>query len=345
VTHKERQLAAIRHEETDRISVDAICIENLSEIAKYLGMSDDGNAVLDRLGIDGRIVSVWQQYLGELPIAADGTRLTEWGTETEEDYGTNHHYPLANASSVADVDNYNWPNPALYDFADAARLAEEFSKKYAVRGPCWKPLFCRVCEMMGMEEAMVKMAVEPAVFEAAIEQVFQYVYSYSKSMLDTCGDTLDIYSIGDDFATQRGMLISPEQWRKFLKPRYAALFAMAKERGKPIWFHSCGDVTAVLPDLIDIGVDVWETVQLHTLPMRPEELKREYGSHLTFFGGVNTQRLPFISPPEVREETLHCIKVLGKGGGYICGPDHHIKPDVPPANTLALFDTATSQKG
>ena len=109
-----------------------------------------------------------------------------------------------------------------------------------------------------------------------------------------------------------------------------------------MWFHSCGDITAVLPDLIDIGMDVWETVQLHTLPLSAQALKREYGRDLTFFGGVSTQRLPFVSPDEVAAETRHCLELLGHDGGYICGPDHHIKPDVAPANTVALFRTATA---
>jgi uroporphyrinogen decarboxylase len=122
------------------------------------------------------------------------------------------------------------------------------------------------------------------------------------------------------------------------------LFALGKSRGKYVWFHSCGDITAVLPDLIDIGMDVWETVQLHTLPVDARTLKREYGRHLTFFGAISTQRLPFATPDAVRSEVVRCIDALGEGGGYICGPDHHIKPDVPPANTIALFEAVRSYR-
>jgi len=117
---------------------------------------------------------------------------------------------------------------------------------------------------------------------------------------------------------------------------------MAKRMGKYVWFHSCGDITPVLGDLIDIGMDVWETVQLHTLPISPTQLKRDYGKRVTFFGGVNTQRLPFATPEQVAAETRQCIEALGPGGGYICGPDHHVKHDVPAANTVAVFDTATA---
>lgn len=135
-------------------------------------------------------------------------------------------------------------------------------------------------------------------------------------------------------------MMDPALWRRMLKPRYAQLFALGKRHGLPIWFHSCGDITAVLPDLIDIGMDVWETVQLHTLPISPEKLKQEYGRQLTFFGGINTQQLPFMTLEQVCSSVQRVIEVLGRDGGYICGPDHHIKSDVPPANTVALFETA-----
>lgn len=332
MTPKQRQLETIAHKPTDRISLDAICIENAPQIAELLGCAE--SEVYDRLGIDGRVVA--GGYVGEAPRPG----LTEWHTESCVDYGTAHNYPLAGATSVKEVENFPFPDPALYDYAGPAAAAKAFSEQYAVRGPYWLPLFCRVCEMMGMEEAMVKMAADPLVFEAALEAVFSVVYSYCERMLDACGDNLDIFCLGDDFATQRGMMISPDSWRKYLKPRLGKLFDPAKRRNKPVWFHSCGDITPVLPDLIDIGMDVWETVQLHTLPMSPEQLKRDFGRHITFFGGVNTQHLPFAHPGQVREEVMHCIDILGEGGGYICGPDHHIKPDVSAQNTVELFQTA-----
>ena len=153
---------------------------------------------------------------------------------------------------------------------------------------------------------------------------------------------MPILCLGDDFATQRGLMISPEQWRRFLKPRYARLFELGKRRGKFVWFHSCGDITAVLPDLIDIGMDVWETVQLHTLPMSPREAQARVrpAHHLL---RRRQHPAPALRHARARCATkcARCIEALGEGGGYICGPDHHIKPDVPAANAVALFDAAT----
>jgi len=336
MTGRERELAAIRHETPDRIPTDVICIENGPAIAALLGIEEA--AVADRLGIDGRIVSAG--YTGELRTAPDGTVCNEWGTLDTGDYGTAHWYPLGPATTVREVEAYAWPSADRYDYEAAAAVAQAWGTEYAVRGPYWRPLFCRVCDLFGMEEALAKLALEPAVFEAALEVAGEQTADFCARLLAACGEAMPILCLGDDFATQRGLMISPEQWRRLLKPRYAKLFAVGRRAGKAVWFHSCGDITAVLPDLVDIGMEVWETVQLHALPLSPEELQREYGRHLAFFGGVNTQRLPFVAPEAVRVEVRRRIEVLGEGGGYICGPDHHLKPDVPAENAVALFDEA-----
>lgn len=352
-------LAAIRQRVPDRIPVDCICVENGPALADHLGCPEE--EVLERLGLDGR--GIGPAYLGDPPRCPStpplpsperregrGERgqggqasppLDEWGGINTGDYGTAHHYPLAAADSVAEVERYPWPDPARYDYATAAQQAAAL-RDYAVRGPHWQPLLCRVAALMGLEQTLLKLALRPEVFDAALEEVTSRVEEHCRLLIEACGEAMPILKIGDDFATQRGLMFSPEQWRRFLKPRYARLFALGKQAGLVVWFHSCGDITPVLPDLIEIGMDVWETVQLHTLPLSPQELKRQYGRDLCFFGGVNTQRLPFVTPEQVREETRRCLETLGEGGGYICGPDHHLKPDVPGANAVALFETARS---
>ena len=333
---RDRQLAAIRHEVTDRVAIDAIHVENLAAIGRFLGVSEA--EAYARLGIDGRIVC--PAYTGPAVPTPDGKPGGEWGTAAADDYGTTHVYPFSAASTVRDVDAHPWPDPSHYDFAAMAAWAKTLQQDYAVRGPYWKPIFCTLSSLMGMEDAMVAMIQGSPAFEAMLARVADVNARFTKLFMDACGDVLDIYCLGDDFATQRGMMFSPTLWRRYLKPIYAKQFALAREAGKPVWFHSCGDITEVLPDLIDIGMNVWETVQLHTLPMSPEELKRQFGKHITFFGGINTQNLPFADVAAIREEVRRCIKILGKNGGYICGPDHHIKHDIPADKTLAIFETA-----
>jgi uroporphyrinogen decarboxylase len=333
---RERQLAAIRHEIPDRIPVDAICVENTGPLAAHLGIAEED--VPDRLGLDGRIVAAGPCADA---VPGSGRGLDEWGTDAFDDYGTGHVFPLGAAESVAEVERYPWPDPARCDFADAAARARRLSAVHAVRGPYWVPLFCRACSLMGMEEALAAMMLRPAVFEAVLERVTVHVEEYCSRFLAAAGDGVDILCLGDDFATQRGLAMRPALWRRFLKPRLARIFAVGRRAGRPVWFHSCGDITAVLPDLIDIGMDVWETVQVHLPGNNPVELKREYGREIAFYGGINSQlTLPYGTPEQVRAEVRDRVRVLGKGGGYICSSDHSILPGVPFENVLAMIDEA-----
>ena len=340
MTPKERQLATIRHELTDRISVDAMFIYDLDGIADYLavGVGD----IWEELGIDGRMILL--EYENEFSVPAKDKNRVSWSTtlvgESGAHYGTSRVYPLAGARSISDVEAYAWPDPDRFNYTRAAGLAGLFGENQAVRGPLWVPVFCKACDLFGMEEAMVRMMSEPAIFEAALDRITDLHVEVCERFLEACGDTMEVFCAGDDFATQRGLMISPEKWREFIKPRLDRILEVGRKRNKHIWFHSCGDITAVLPDLIDMGVDVWETVQLHTLPISPLELKRQYGKHLTFFGGINTQRLPFAGPEEIRDEVNRSIEALGQGGGYICGPDHTINLDVPSENAVTMFKTA-----
>ena len=340
MTPKERQLAAIRRQPIDRTPVDAIWIYNQKEIAAYLQV--DQKQVLEYLGLDGRPILL--EYQDEFTRRIDSMEAVTWSSTlfdgNSSQYGTSRKYPLTDASTIREVESYSWPNPDDFQYAKARILAERFSNLYALRGPFWMPVFCKACDLLGMEEAMVKMMTEPALFEAVVTRITDLMVDVCERYMEVCGDKIDIFECGDDFATQRGLMISPAKWREFIKPQLQRLIDIGKRHNKLIWFHSCGDITDVLPDLIDMGIDVWETVQLHTLPISPEKLKSEYGHHITFFGGINGQTLPFSSPEAIAAEVKRCVKILGKNGGYICGPDHTINADVPPENTIALYKTA-----
>ena len=210
-----------------------------------------------------------------------------------------------------------------------------------MRGGSWLPVICTLFELFGLEETLVRLYTEPKTIEAALRHVEEFLLEFSRRLLEATRGLADIYVCGDDFATQRGLMISPEHWRRFLKPTYKKMFELARSYGVIVWFHSCGSFRPVLPDLIDIGMEVWETVQVHLPGNEPEVLKREYGKDLCFFGAVNSQKtLPFGTEEEVRAEVRERIKVLGEGGGYICGADHTILPDVPFENVMAMLDEA-----
>lgn len=342
MTPKERQLATIRHGLTDRVSADVMYIYNAPDLAEILQTSTRG--VWHALGIDG--FPILLEYRNELAERDTDPNRTTWSTMLIDDasshYGTVRTYPLAGASSIDDLHDFEWPDPDQFGFERATGLVKSLGETHALRGPLWVPVFCKACDLFGMEEAMIRMMVDPELFAAALDMITDVHVATCERYLEECGELLPIFACGDDFATQRGLMIAPEQWRQFIRPRLQRIIDVGRKHDKIIWFHSCGDVTAVLPDLIEMGVQVWETVQLHTLPISPRELKQQFGEHLTFFGGINTQRLPFVEPADIATEVIDRIEALGEGGGYICGPDHTINHDVPPENTIALYETVTS---
>jgi len=270
-------------------------------------------------------------------------------------------YPLADATSVVDVDNFPWPDPDEFDYQVAADVLKtvpdeiarfvkiqyvtqaEGQTRFAAAcgGGPWIPLLCSLFDLFGMEETLINFVAAPKLIEAAIAHLEEFTLGFVKRLLDATQGIADVFHYGDDFATQSGMLISPEHWRRFLKPTYERIYTLGKSYGLKVWIHECGTFRPVLPDMIDIGMDVWETAQAHLPGNEPEVLKREYGDHLAFYGAISTQTtLPFGTPEDVRAEVRDRIRVLGQGGGYICGSDHSIMADVPIENVLAMLDEA-----
>jgi len=165
---------------------------------------------------------------------------------------------------------------------------------------------------------------------------------YWEKALSLLGDLVDVVQEGDDYGGQQGLLISPRIWRDVFKPRLHQLFSHIK-RCAPhvfIFFHSCGSIYEIIPDLIEVGVDILNPVQVAAANMDTKRLKREFGDCLTFWGGgVDTQKiLPRGTPEQVREEVKRRIEDLAPGGGFVFATVHNIQADVPPENILAMWE-------
>jgi uroporphyrinogen decarboxylase len=201
-------------------------------------------------------------------------------------------------------------------------------------------LFERAWSLTGMEELMEAMLLDPAGASALLDRVTEFQLRVLEAVLPH--DFEGVY-LGDDWGSQRGLLMGPALWRKFIKPRLALLFERIKSSGKYILLHSCGDIDVILPDLIEIGLDAYNTVQPELYDLA--RIKREYGRHLSFWGGVSTQNfLPFATPAQVREQCARTIDILGKDGGYIFAPTHAVTPDVPVENVAAMIECVQSVK-
>jgi uroporphyrinogen decarboxylase len=164
-----------------------------------------------------------------------------------------------------------------------------------------------------------------------------------EKLLDAVGDNADIIQMGDDLGSQQATLISPAMYREIFKPRHRRLFRFIKDRSRlKIFMHSCGSIRGVLGDLIDCGIDIINPVQTNTQGMEPAELKREFGRHVTFWGGgCETQTvLHSGSPEDVERMVRERLEVFAPGGGYVFNQIHNIMANIPPANAIAMFDAA-----
>ena len=333
----------------DRV-LKAISKNSPDRLPAFCGRIDDLEYWLDsfRVGSERELRKLWGldcQKNSYSQVFRTQPGKTVWGSEDNWDvgYSSTKAFPLAGAETVAEIENYPWPTAKQVDFEEVSSQIAKLDEDSARIGTIGfqTAVFCTLCDLFGMDTAMINLHINPKVMEAAIERIQSFLLSAFEGILKRDADKIDFFWWGDDFSTQRGMMVSPEMWRKYLKPVYVKIFELIKAHGTMVWFHSCGSFAPVLGELVDGGMDVWETVQAHLDGNEPHELKRNFGNHLTFFGAINCQQtLPFGTPDDVRKEVRKRFEVLGKGGGFIAGPDHSIQKNMPWQNIEALFDEA-----
>jgi uroporphyrinogen decarboxylase len=258
-------------------------------------------------------------------------------------YNEFSEHPLAHATSVSDVDAYPLPDPLApgrYDAADAA--VQEFGRDHLVVGDLECAMFETAWYLVGLEKLLADMATEEPYVEALLDRLAELT---TRTGLELIGRGADVLWAGDDFGTQERMLLSPAMWRRVFKPRIRAMFEAfrkAKPEIKLAW-HSCGSIVPIIPDFIEIGLDILNPIQPRARGMEPHFLKREFGRDLVFFGGLDIQQLlPRGSAQDVRDEVRRLAEVLGHDGGYILAPAHNVQDDTPTENVLAIFEGVRS---
>jgi uroporphyrinogen decarboxylase len=274
-----------------------------------------------------------------------GTYTDEWGVTFQEHpyetpYGTGHYtemvgFPLAEDGAI---DSYRPPDPARPElYLDPERVIREYGDEYWIVGVTVTTIFETAWALRGYERLLMDLVMDPELADRILEIPFRY-HLTAAERLAAMG--VDMLWTGDDIGSQRGMLMAPDTWRRFLKPRMAALVSRVKAI-KPdllVAYHTDGDVREVLDDLVEIGIDVLNPVQ--PACMDPADLKRAYGDRLRFWGSLDEQHtLPFGSPDDVRAEIALRLETIGQGGGLILGPTHHVQLDTPLENFWAMVDT------
>jgi uroporphyrinogen decarboxylase len=272
------------------------------------------------------------------------SRIDEWGIGYVR--GSEHHFeeivhPMANFSGVDDLEHYPWPDvtaPYRRDFAlDLVKQVQQ--KDLAVLA--WPPMkggtiFETAWGLRGFEQLIIDMMTNQD-FAACLLDKITALSTANACFFAACG--VDVLLTGDDFGMQDRMIISPNMWREWFKARYAQLIASVKAVNSDVlvFYHSDGMIEPIIPELIEIGVDILNPVQPEC--MDPGEIKRQYGGQLAFWGTIGTQTtMPFGTTAEVKAVVKERIQTTGRDGGLLLAPTHKLEPDVPWANILAFFE-------
>jgi len=364
---RDRLLAAVAGKEVWPIPVDVM--ENLiyprleAGLCQHFGLAEaDHEGVLFSLGAHTR----WGKplYIGppleeapfQPPSAFPARKATRsiWGSWAGMNTYTDElERPLSHVETVADVDAHCWPNPDWFDYgrigwnlddADAFLPMAQWARRHAdyariIGG--FDPFFSRIMDLCGMEVGLILMTARPDMVHAMVAHIGEFHEEYYGRIAEAARGHADFIAFGDDFAGQQGMLVRPEKWREYFLPLWRRLFDIVHRKSLKVVLHSCGAIRPVLGDLIDAGLDVFEVVQVTARGMDPAELKREFGAHLTFCGGMDTQHiLPHGTLDDVRRQVRRLADVFGVGGRYILANMHLLMDDVPVENALAMYDEA-----
>ena len=274
------------------------------------------NEYLDLYG--NRITTV--HYDGFTDAAVTGPALAEINDANEV---TEKHFPDEN-----DVD--------VPRCAEAAKSARETGR--AVYGGMWASMFTGTRNMLGEVRYLTSMYENPRLIKKVIELFTDSCLKINKAYMDACGDYIDIYYFGSDFATQNSLFISPEMFKEFFAPHMKRVAAQAKSYRKPVMYHCCGTVVKLLDMFIECGVEIIDPVQVSALGMSVGEVAAKYKGRVAFHGGVSSQVTFTTGTPEmIREETVRAIKTLGPSR-FIVAPDHELIGDVPVENIDAFVD-------
>lgn len=253
-----------------------------------------------------------------------------WSTETE---GYWHAFaPLADSNDLA---HFLWPDPDAPHLLDDAATSMDAHRQLFVVPNIGMCLFERAWSLRGFDRLLVDMIEMPDWVEHLLDRITEIQVRLAKRFVEI---GVDGGYFGDDYGAQHSMLFSPRLWRRLIKPRLARMFAVFQDAGLPVILHSDGDIRAILPDLVEIGVAALNPVQPEVLDHA--WLSRQFGVSLSFYGGISTQTvLPKTDGAAVRRATVECARQLAPcGTGLLLGPSHRMQSDIPPASVEAMLE-------
>jgi uroporphyrinogen decarboxylase len=347
MSHKERVLRAIRRESLDFFPSQVDFTPNdLDRIARGLGVAvpDIDEAVDNHLRYAYSLGNA-EEYMHDEPVRR---RAQELGVvRVDEGRGVVYdiwgvgwdlhaegvwicHHPISNPDRILDYPFPDPDQPGLMDYAE--RLVASQGQEYFIVAFQHISLFERAWALLGFENLMIAIAEENPDLDEFFGRIGAFQTRIAKRFI-ACG--VDGVRVGDDYGSQDGLIISPEKWRRYIKPNLRKLYSAYQAAGLPVFQHSCGDLRTILDDFLELKLDVLHPLQPKAMPL--EKVEEILGGKICFFGGIDTQELlPFRTPAEVREGVLSCVRLLGKRGGYLIAPSQEVMSDVPIENIRSL---------
>jgi uroporphyrinogen decarboxylase len=367
MTSRQRVVTTLSHQEPDRVPFDCSFIyEGYLRLKEYLGLKTEVSPSSPWLAISNP-----QELISELSIdicyiglgRAKSTPVFEYGMETYTDeWGSTFRKmetptglsyeiinPVLQHATIEDLESYPWPDP--YNPELAAGVEEKARDLYentnlALIGKFSNSIFEQAFYLRGFEQMLVDVSLDPEFAAALMSKMVDLALARLDLGLKACGKYLQgVRFAGDDMGQQTGPLMSPKMFRRVIKPQFARYYTAARamiDQYNPeikIIAHTDGDVYPLIPDYIEMGLDVLNPVQPYVAEMEQDKLKAEFGDRLSFHAAIDIQRvMPYGTPEEVKAEAIKTMQALGRGGGYILAPTHYLQGDVPPENVIALRD-------
>lgn len=346
---RDRTFLSLEHKRADRLPVDFWASSSMKQkITSSFGMTFE--QFLDECDVDLRFID-GPKYTGPaMPPGLDiwGVKRrmvevqTKNGTEQYEELETS---PLAEMETVEQIDSYSgWPSPDCYDYSVIKSQCQAIRDKGRVvvfmgdrlnRVAQLKPAMY----LRGVENIMMDVAINPEIAMAIFQRIRNFYLIYLQRILESAGGLIDIVLTGDDFGSQNGLLVSPDMWRCFLGDGFEKFNKLIHDAGAKTMHHTCGSVEKIIPDMIDRGLDILQSLQPEAAGMNIAGLKEKHGRRLSFHGGISIQQaMPFGTPQDVEKEVAKMAELFRNDGGYIFCTSHNIQADTPIENVRALID-------
>jgi len=368
ISSRKRVMKAFQHKRVDRIPLDfgscmvsTITTPAYERLKSYLGIRKKTKV----MRLIGNTALVDEEVLRHFDIDTRGLMLIfpegnpqNWINQNTfiDEYGLTWHCPrngyyydmvrspLTGNINLEDIKNYTWPDPykperiaGLYSQAKGFYEAGFFTVLNLPLG------FIHITQFLrGFEDWFCDLLLQPDLIGFLMDKVIEVIIGITKDALEEVGNFIDAVLFMDDIATQDSLVCSPEVYRNIIKPRQKRIFDFIKTYNKLIIYHTCGAVEPLINDLIELGIDALNPIQISARGMDSFELKRLYGEDLTFWGaGCDSQKvLGKGTVEEVKSNVKKQINSLAPNGGFIFSPIHNIQPEVSVENICAMFNSA-----